>query len=655
MEADQATEKSHTTVDGQEHTSSKDPSAEDFQELFTSETILEPSIPETPLVPLTSESHLGPSSPQIPLEIHPSTAFLESTIAETPLEALTSEYNMMPPSSLTPLETHTSETILESTIAETPLEALTSEFQTVPKFSSQIALETHPSAAILEPSVSETPLEALTPEFHIVPSSSSQIALESHPSAAILEPLISETPLEALPSESQVMPSSPSQMLLEIHPSASPLEPFKHPSEHSISEFPLETHIPKIPEENTIIHTSAQGLSSISSYGALKEDLVSPSSSSEVSWTRRDFQIFEYEPIQQHTPSGSSAQNQPDTSAKQREEEKEDEKRVDVTDSTAQPEQQLGKRKGKKGVSSYPVQSVAPAKQGELVEVAKAMPREKFGAQVQYRFQWEKNTALCAIQTGCQYQDKGSKAKSHNWTGFRSWKTMGLYIGWRCPHYLWDCFRIGDESKCFCGHLLKEHKIISDISVPCNISQCRCLMFCFIPSRPEEVGEFWLKRRATFDPKAWRAQCRCKHSHEDHAATGSKAVAATVLSLISSVRPATDAGRNMRLSLRLKTPDDEEGGLMVRSQQETWIRSWVCRQKGRQEGTLLPLYLICPIPALVSAPRSRLYTHCRENHPLRSHLNHSDFEALQKQGFSGHPTPYHQGSPAHTASDMALH
>ncbi|XP_017713273.1 PREDICTED: protein FAM221B isoform X3 [Rhinopithecus bieti] len=96
-----------------------------------------------------------------------------------------------------------------------------------------------------------------------------------------------------------------------------------------------------------------------------------------------------------------------------------------------------------------------------------------------------------------------------------------LYIGWRCPHYLWDCFRIGDESRCFCGHLLREHRIISDVSVPCKVSQCRCLMFCFIPSRPEEVGEFWLKRRATFDPKAWRAQCCCKHSHEEHAATGS--------------------------------------------------------------------------------------------------------------------------------------
>ncbi|XP_074052326.1 protein FAM221B isoform X2 [Macrotis lagotis] len=98
-----------------------------------------------------------------------------------------------------------------------------------------------------------------------------------------------------------------------------------------------------------------------------------------------------------------------------------------------------------------------------------------------------------------------------------------LYIGWRCPHYLWDCYRIGNESKCFCGHLLSQHRIISDISVPCTKTACRCQMFCFIPSRPEEVGEFWLQKRSGFDPKAWRALCRCKHNHEEHLATGSHA------------------------------------------------------------------------------------------------------------------------------------
>nr|XP_040141971.1 histidine triad nucleotide-binding protein 2, mitochondrial isoform X4 [Ictidomys tridecemlineatus] len=53
-------------------------------------------------------------------------------------------------------------------------------------------------------------------------------------------------------------------------------------------------------------------------------------------------------------------------------------------------------------------------------------------------------------------------------------------------------------------------------------------MFCFIPSRPEEV------------------------------------VAATILSLISSVPLVTGAGRNMRLSLRPRRHADEEGDLMVR-------------------------------------------------------------------------------------------
>ncbi|XP_049628062.1 protein FAM221B [Suncus etruscus] len=157
-----------------------------------------------------------------------------------------------------------------------------------------------------------------------------------------------------------------------------------------------------------------------------------------------------------------------------------------VTVSPFSAEQELTQTSGYPGV---------PAKSAELTDMATALQRQKFRSQGKHLFHWAENTTLNATQSG-------------------------LYIGWRCPHYLWDCFQIGDESKCFCGHLLREHKILSDISVPCKVSQCRCLMFCFIPSRPEEVGEFWLTRRASFDPKAWRAQCRCKHSHEEHAATG---------------------------------------------------------------------------------------------------------------------------------------
>nr|KAF6484368.1 family with sequence similarity 221 member B [Rousettus aegyptiacus] len=363
MEADKVIEEPQTTVDGEEHPSSKDPSAEDSLEPPITETPLEPSIFETPLEPLTPETLLEPSTSQ------------------------------------TPLETHNSETSLKPPIPETPLEPH--------------AYETLPSTS-----------KASTPESH------------------------------------------------------------------------LESRISKVPEKHLSFHNSSPpGHSSMSSSDTLKEDLFSESSSSKASW-RRSAPTSESEILEKDSLSGPSAQVRLDTLANEREEDEEKEE-VDASISTAhtaQPGRHPGKKK--KGISRYKAHPVVPAKQAELVEVAKAMHREKFGAQVNNLFQWEKNAALNAIQTG-------------------------LYIGWRCPHYLWDCFRIGDESKCFCGHLLREHQIISDISVPCNVGQCRCLMFCFIPSRPEEVGEFWLKRRATFDPKAWRAQCRCKHSHEDHAATRS--------------------------------------------------------------------------------------------------------------------------------------
>ncbi|XP_058876977.1 protein FAM221B-like isoform X2 [Acipenser ruthenus] len=61
------------------------------------------------------------------------------------------------------------------------------------------------------------------------------------------------------------------------------------------------------------------------------------------------------------------------------------------------------------------------------------------------------------------------------------------------------------------------------VRVPCAAQSCKCKAFAFIPSRPEEAGEFWLKKRPGFDPAAWRAMCRCKHSHEEHDPTNSHA------------------------------------------------------------------------------------------------------------------------------------
>nr|XP_018888858.1 protein FAM221B isoform X2 [Gorilla gorilla gorilla] len=299
---------------------------------------------------------------------------------------------------------------------------------------------------------------------------------ENHISESFLEPSTSETPLQPHTSESPLVPS-PSQIPLEAHSPETHQEPStsETPSETPTYEASLDSPISVVPEKHLTLPPQSRGYVCLSSSDNLKEDLSSESSSNEVPWTRRSTHLSESESLPEHSLSGPSAQVQVDTTEKQEEEAGEVEKGVDASDSTAhttQPGHQLGN-------TAHPV---FPARQTELVEVAKAMHREEFGAQVNNLFQWEKDAALNAIQTG-------------------------LYIGWRCPHYLWDCFRIGDESRCFCGHLLREHRIISDISVPC------------------------------------------------------KAVAAAVLSLISSVRPVTSAGRNTRLSLTPRRPGDEERGL----------------------------------------------------------------------------------------------
>ena len=58
------------------------------------------------------------------------------------------------------------------------------------------------------------------------------------------------------------------------------------------------------------------------------------------------------------------------------------------------------------------------------------------------------------------------------------------------------------------------------VMLPCKQGGCKCKGFSWIPSRPEEVGEFWFQRRRDFDPSTWTAKCRCKHSHEEHDPVG---------------------------------------------------------------------------------------------------------------------------------------
>ena len=141
---------------------------------------------------------------------------------------------------------------------------------------------------------------------------------------------------------------------------------------------------------------------------------------------------------------------------------------------------------------SYKVKPIIPAKKAELLSVAKAMHRENFGSRVQTLFERETTAALSAIESG-------------------------LYIGWRCPEYTWDCIRLREDSRCFCNHKLSEHMpFIGKTPLPCNFIKCTCKSFAFIPERPEDIGEWWLQKRPGFDKTSWRAKCKCKHTHDKH-------------------------------------------------------------------------------------------------------------------------------------------
>lgn len=145
----------------------------------------------------------------------------------------------------------------------------------------------------------------------------------------------------------------------------------------------------------------------------------------------------------------------------------------------------------------YTHRPVVPAEKYDVVSFAKAM-NDDFAPRVQTLFKPEVEAALTAQKTG-------------------------VYISWRLPDQKFDCQRVNDMSRCFCGHSLSGHEKYTgrSIRVPCAQPTCRCRAFEWIPSRPEDVGEFWYQRRRGFDPSSWRAKCRCKHSHEEHDAATS--------------------------------------------------------------------------------------------------------------------------------------
>lgn len=75
-----------------------------------------------------------------------------------------------------------------------------------------------------------------------------------------------------------------------------------------------------------------------------------------------------------------------------------------------------------------------------------------------------------------------------------------------------QCCRISSTSLCICGHDLHNHHDVKSfknngyIKPPqCNLcSNLRCKGYNYIPSLPEECGQWWLSRRKDFDIKQWR-------------------------------------------------------------------------------------------------------------------------------------------------------
>ncbi|KAH3741594.1 protein FAM221B-like isoform X2 [Dreissena polymorpha] len=156
----------------------------------------------------------------------------------------------------------------------------------------------------------------------------------------------------------------------------------------------------------------------------------------------------------------------------------------------------MTKKDGMLVPEGYTMRKIEPAKNYDVESFARAMNPD-FAPRLKKLFEPETEAAVKAQQTG-------------------------IYIGWRLPEYKFDCQRVNDMSKCFCSHLLGEHAQYTgkSVRVPCVQGGCKCKGFAWVPSRPEDVGEFWMQRRRDFDPSTWRAKCRCKHTHEEHEAAG---------------------------------------------------------------------------------------------------------------------------------------
>lgn len=99
-----------------------------------------------------------------------------------------------------------------------------------------------------------------------------------------------------------------------------------------------------------------------------------------------------------------------------------------------------------------------------------------------------------------------------------------IYVNWSCISdggRTVDCFRIGSNSMCICGHGFPCHdKILTKSKFSNKCNKCKCKGFKYIPVYPEEVGEYWIPFQKNFKYETYRAKCKCKHTWNEHDGSG---------------------------------------------------------------------------------------------------------------------------------------
>ena len=100
----------------------------------------------------------------------------------------------------------------------------------------------------------------------------------------------------------------------------------------------------------------------------------------------------------------------------------------------------------------------------------------------------------------------------------------GIYVTWSTISQggkTIDCFRIGSNSMCICGHGFPCHdKILNKKKFSNKCNKCKCKAFKYIPVYPEEIGEYWIPFQKNFSYDNYKVKCKCKHTWNEHDGSG---------------------------------------------------------------------------------------------------------------------------------------